>query len=105
LEQIPGIGAEVGLIDGIFQRLTGTIQQVESASPVSGGVLKSDIVNADFVAGLSTTQAILALSGKTLNYDKVALQDAINSQVAAYNAMAKLKTSFAIVALPVTPAK
>ena len=103
LELIPGISGPVQVIDGIFQRVQQAIQTVEQTSPVAGGQLKSGIVIQDFQAGLSLAQSILALEGKQVTYDASALQDAINSQVAAYNAMAKLKASFTVV--PVAKAK
>ena len=75
-------------------------------NPVSGqGQLKSDMVTNDFASGLELTQQILALEGKQLTYDAAQLQIAINSQVAAYNAMAALKASFKVIPIPVPVVK
>ena len=90
LKQIPTLSGPATLIDGIFDRLQATIQQVE-VSPVVGGELKSGIVIKDFENGLGVAQSILALQGMELQYDKFQLQQAIDHQVAAYNAMAKVK--------------
>lgn len=85
-------------IDTMFQKLQGTIATVEANNPVTGqGVVKAQAVVADFEAGLAFTQTVLALEGKKLTYDLVALQGAIDSQVAAYNFMSKVKDSFHIV--------
>jgi len=96
---IPGAAPIIGALDNLFTRVQTTIQTVELTSPVGGGQLKAAVVVTDFEAGLETTQAVLALTGKHLEYDAALLQDAINNQVAAYNSFAKLKGSFKVVDL------
>ena len=99
---LPAFGTTIAAIDGIFQRLQATIATVEVSNPAAGqGVVKAQAVVADFEAGLSFTQDILALEGKKLVWDDTQLQAAISAQVAAYNAMAALKASFKVV--PVAP--
>lgn len=88
----------------IFDRLQTAITTVEASSPLQDGTVKSGAVVTDFEAGLSVTQAILAVDGKKLVYDDAALQSAINAQVAAYNAFATLKASFKVVSLAVAAA-
>jgi hypothetical protein len=95
----PALAGPIGLIDNVFQKLQNTIITVENNNPVTGqGQLKADAVVNDFNAGLDLTQQVLALKGEMLTYDSAALQESITSQVAAYNAMAKLKASFKVVA-------
>lgn len=95
---LPGFAPIITTIDGIFQKLQGTIATVEANNPVTGqGAVKSQAVIADFEAGLAFTQYAFSLEGKKLTYDLAALQEAINAQVAAYNAMSKVKDSFHIV--------
>ncbi len=92
-------------IDDILQKIPSAVVAVEQAVPADGqGQAKSDAVVADFQSGLSFVQDILAMEGKTLAYDPAALQDAISSQVSAFNAMAALKGSFKIASIaPATP--
>ena len=82
---------------GIFDRLQTAITTVEQSLVGATGPVKSAAVVSDFEAGLALTQQILAVSGQQLSYDDAALQTAINSQVAAYNAFAALKTTFKVV--------
>ena len=94
----PALAGPISLIDPIFQKLQNTIITVENNNPLSGqGQLKQDAVINDFTSGLDLTQQVLALQGKKLEYDENLLKDAITNQVAAYNAMAKLKASFKVV--------
>ena len=94
----PGLAGPIALLDGVFQKLQNTIITVESNNPISGqGQIKQDAVINDFAAGLDLTQQILGLKGERLDYDHAALEESIKSQVAAYNAMAKLKVSFKVV--------
>lgn len=97
LRLVPGAGQYVPEIDTILQRLMAAIATVEVASPTAEGVLKAHVVTDDFQAGIQLTNAVLATRGEVLSYDQAALKKAIDGQVAAYNAMAALKASFAIV--------
>lgn len=86
-----------GLITGVSGELQAAIVNAEATvTTAKSGQMKSDLVIADFQSGLALTQEILSYEGKVLVYDGAALQDAINAQVAAYNAVAKLKASFSI---------
>lgn len=99
LSLIPGVGNIVVAVDPIVQRIQSAIGTVEANSPeVPGGQggLKAPLVVADFEAGLELTRQVLAQKGEKLSYDTAALQDAIDKQVDAYNAFAKLKASFKI---------
>lgn len=99
---IPGSAPLIARLDAIVQKLQSSILTVEAETPIdSAGKLKSEIVIADFRAGLALTQSVLALKNQILEYDPVALQEAINAQVAAYNAVAKLRVSFKVV--PIVP--
>ena len=98
LSVIPGVGSIVVGVDAIVQRVQAAIGTVEASNPGDGqGSLKAPAVIADFNAGLDLTQQVLALKGEKLAYDPAKLQDAIDKQVAAYNAFAALKSSFQIV--------
>ncbi len=99
---IPASAGVFAVIDPIFARLKQAVVTVEANSPGTPGNLKSDAVIADFEAALSVAQSIADARGETLQYDKLALQTAINSEVAALNAMALVKASFKFV--PKVPA-
>jgi hypothetical protein len=100
---LPQFAPLIAEADGIFKRLQTTVATVEASNPADGqGQLKAQAVTTDFQASLELVQQVLALEGKTLTYDDTSLQTAINSQVAAYNAMAQIQASFKIV--PITPA-
>ena len=82
-------------LDGMFQRLIGAVVTAEQNNPADKqGPAKAEAVKADFEAGLEATNAILAQWGKKVTYDAGALTDAVTAQVAAFNAMARLKASF-----------
>ncbi len=94
LALVPGGAA----IDAIFQIIPTSAAQVEALNPVDKqGAVKEQVVIRDFELGLTATREILEANGKTLTYDQAALKEAIAGQVAAYNAMAKVKASFRIV--------
>ena len=102
---VPGLAPVVATVDGLVQRIQNTITTVEANGPVSGGgQLKSAAVVSDFQSAIDLASTIAGLEGKTMTYDQQALQDAITAQVAAYNAFAKLKASFALTAKPAAPA-
>lgn len=86
-------------IDNMFLHLQAAIATVEQSHPTGEGGLKAAAVKADFIAGLQVTQDVLAMNKQQLVYDEAALAASIDAQVAAFNAMAKLKASFKTVAL------
>ena len=86
---VPGLSLIAAASNGILRAETA---YVESGK----GKEKSELVVSEFEAGLETTQEILATQNKQLVYDKAALQEFIDAQVAAYKAMAKVKESFKI---------
>ncbi len=89
------------MIDSWATKVHDTVVTVEANMPMDGaGKLKSDAVIADFEAGLDLTNSFLASKGKMLDYDHAELQNAINSFVAGYNSLAKVKQSFKEVDLP-----
>lgn len=101
---LPQFAPIIARVDATFQRLQNAVATVEANNPLDGqGNLKAQAVTTDFEAGLAFTQYVLALEGKQLVYDPSALQLAINTQVAAYNAMAQVKASFRVV--PIEEAK
>lgn len=98
---IPGAAPVIAEIDNIFKTIQTGVMTAEANHPTDGlGKLKSDAVIADFQSGIALAQEFMAMEGKTIAYDAAALQDAISSQVQAYNAMAALKASFKVVPLP-----
>ena len=82
----------------LFDRLQQSIVAAEGAfrAPQSG-VAKGLAVTQDFNGSLGILQASLATQGKALYYDPVLFEKARNDQVTAYNSMAELQKSFAIV--------
>lgn len=87
----PAAGA---LITGIAGRLNASILTVEqTVDEAKNGQLKSDTVVSDFQSGIALAQEI---TGKTITYDQAALKAAIDQQVAAFNALAALKSSIKI---------
>lgn len=98
---IPGAAGIFTIVDGFVSRIQSTIQTVEVNNPITAqGQAKAGAVIADFESGLELANAALALDKKVFVYDKVALQTAIDSQVAAFNAFAVLKASVHVVPLP-----
>ena len=94
----PQFAGAVAEVDSLTARLQSAITTVEANAPVgTAGQLKSDAVTNDFNAAIGLVQSIMGFSGKAVSYDAAALQTAINAQVAAYNAMAALKTSIKVV--------
>jgi len=95
--------ALANLMNGISGKIQGAVTNAElTITQAKSGGIKADAVVADFESGLSIAQEVLAAEGKAITYDPVALQTAINNQVAAFNAAATLKASFKIVPLSVT---
>ena len=79
------------LIIGIGGRISSAIADAEQTiTEAKQGQLKSQAVIADFQTALQIAQQI---TGKNISYDPVALQAAIDAQVAALNAFAALKGS------------
>ena len=97
----PQFAGAIAEVDSLTSRLQSAIVTVEANSPVgTAGTLKSDVVTQDFNAAIGLAQSIAGFAGKQISYDASALQTAINSQVAAYNALAALKASFKVVDVP-----
>lgn len=96
----PQFAPAVSMLDGWVNRVQGAVVSVEANPVMTDGTVKSNAVIADFETGLDLTNSVLAMRGKQLSYDKAALQDAINSFVAGYNALAKVKASFQEVDIP-----
>ncbi len=98
---LPQFAPEIAMLDGWVNRVHSAVITVEHNLPGDGqGGIKQNAVIADFEAGIDITNAVLAQRGKMLQYDNGALQTAINSFVAAYNALATVKQSFKEVDLP-----
>jgi hypothetical protein len=87
----------------LFDRMQTAIQAAERlvTAPDSGAV-KASLVDQDFNASLVTAQNVLLLRGKQLTYDMVLQAAARDAQVAAYNAMAALYSSFKVIDTPPT---
>jgi hypothetical protein len=101
---VPGTGIVVGQLDQLVTRVQTSIQAAEIANPAAAaGAQKSASVASDFEASFNLANSFLALEGKTLTYDKDLLTTAINTQVAAYNALAAVRTSVKVVPLPLPP--
>lgn len=85
----------------MLKRLQSAIMSIEEAHAEAGkiksGAEKFSYVQTDFVESLDVAKEALRLSGKDLTYDPLALENAINMQVAALNAANKLKESLKIV--------
>jgi hypothetical protein len=95
---VPGAAPAILVFDKLVTGIQSSIAIAEDNNPADGqGPSKAQTVISDFEAGLAFTQEVLALKGEKLTYDTAALQDAINFQVAAYNAMVKIKASFKVV--------
>jgi hypothetical protein len=89
----PAVGA-------IWNRTVLAITTIEAAHAQAGkdktGTEKLAYVMTDFSQGLAVAQEVLRAQGMELVYDGRALEDAINSQVAAFNAAKKLRDSVKI---------
>jgi hypothetical protein len=100
-ELSPTYAPVIAVADDLFLRLQTAITIAEANNPVAGnGQIKEQAVINDFTTALGLTETALALQGKMVTYDEIALKNAISSQVAAYNAMATVKASFKIVEVP-----
>lgn len=100
---LPQYAGAISQLDGWAVKIQNTITTLEQNPVLDGqGQVKSDAVIADFESGLDLTNAALAHTGQTMSYDKVELQNAINSLVAGYNSLAKVKASMKVVPLPAT---
>lgn len=101
----PAASAIVSLINPalgqIWNRIASSIVSIEAAHAEAGksktGTEKLSFVMTDFSEGLAIAREVLKAEGKDLVYDGLALENAINMQVAALNAATKLKESFKIV--------
>jgi hypothetical protein len=89
----PALGA-------IWGRAATAITNIEAAHAAAGrektGSEKLNFVITDFEESLAVTREILKLQGKELVYDAGRLKEAIDAQVAAFNATARLKETFQI---------
>jgi len=87
-------------IGSIWGRVASSIVSIEEAHSQAGkeksGAEKLALAINDFNESLAITREILKSHGKDLVYDNRALEDAINAQVAAFNAAKKLKDSIKI---------
>ena len=98
---LPAYAGIIAGLDGLVLKTQASILTTEANNPSDGqGGLKAPAVQADVKSYIETLRAGLALAGKGLEYDDADLQDAINAQVAAYNAFGKLKASFKTPDLP-----
>ncbi len=97
-----------GPILAITKRVAGAVQNVEAAHAAAGkehsGAEKFSFVQADFEAGLDIANIVANGKGKSVVYDKEALKEVINCQVAAMNAAKKLYDSIKEVDMVGTPA-
>lgn len=73
--------------------LTGVNKAETIFTQPKAGAQKSDMVISEFENGLQVAADIFAARGEQLTYDKAALQQLIDAQVAALNALAKVKAS------------
>lgn len=89
----------------IWKRVASSIVNIEAAHAAAGktgtGADKLAFVTTDFEESISVTQEILRSQGKSFTYDTGALKEAIDAQVMAYNAFARVKASFKITDVPV----
>jgi hypothetical protein len=94
----PLIGAFNPGAASIFTTIVGGITKAEDAFKDPGmGVQKFALVVEEFETSLQLTNDVLGLKGEMLEYDAAALKEMVDSQVAALNAMAKLKASMKVV--------
>jgi hypothetical protein len=99
---LPIAGTAISIMEPQFAPLVSVIQNAivtaEANNPVgTAGQAKSQSVIADFNAALAVTQQVAAIKGEKVVYDQAKLQDAINNQVSAYNAMRDLLASIQMV--------
>ena len=94
----PVIGTVLGTLNpaagAIFNTVTTAISGAEQFfSAPQSGPQKSTFVTQNFESGLAIAQQIFALRGQNLTYNSTALQNFINAQVAAMNALSVLTGS------------
>lgn len=93
----PVVGIINPALGGIAAAISDAIVRAEVQHTEPGtGALKSEAVQQDFLSSLGIMEEVLELQGKTLDYDKALLQEAIDAQVKFLNTVAKLKGSFKI---------
>lgn len=97
----PMLAPVLSQIDGWVTRTFTAVASAENTvTAAKAGGLKSAAVQQDFVNGLETAQAALAVAGKTIQYDPALYQKVINDFAAAYNDAAAFKAGWKIIDLP-----
>ena len=99
----PALAPFITKLDGWLSRTQIAIQSAEATIvDAKAGGLKQAAVIQDFKNGLQTAQDALAVTGKTIQYDKAQYEKVIADFVAAYNDAAAFKATWKIVDLPPT---
>jgi len=97
----PALAPFITKLDGWLSRTQIAIQSAEATIvDAKAGGLKQAAVIQDFENGLQTAQDALAVTGKTIQYDKAQYEKVIADFVAAYNDAAAFKATWKIVDLP-----
>jgi|SRR6185369_4441883 len=97
----PALAPFITKLDGWLSRTQIAIQSAEvTITDAKAGGLKQAAVIQDFENGLQTAQDALAVTGKTIQYDKAQYEKVIADFVAAYNDAAAFKATWKIVDLP-----
>jgi len=97
----PALAPVLNTIDGWVTRTFAAVASAEqTVTAAKSGGLKSAAVQQDFVNGLQTAQAAMAVVGKTIQYDPTVYQQVIDDFAKAYNDAAAFKATWKIVDLP-----
>jgi hypothetical protein len=101
----PQLAPWLAKMDGWISRTQAAILSVENTvtQAKAGGIKEASVV-ADFENGLESSQAALAITGKTIQYDLALYKQVIADGVAFYNDAAAFKAGWKIVDLPKPPA-
>lgn len=94
----PGFGAIVSRISSAIVNIEAA--HVQANKEEGNGAERLSFVKTDFQQSLDIMDAFYEERGQDLVYDDLALENAINMQVAAFNAFKKLKDSIKVVDRP-----
>lgn len=106
----PVLSFGVGLVNGPAGNMLGKvidgIGKAEAAfnDVPKAGAQKLDFVQNEFAAGLTIAEELLESQGMKIEYDADALKVLIQSQVATFNALARLRQSFKVQHIGAVPA-
>ena len=102
---IPGVGPAINLGLNLASKISGLVVQAETTYPTAGtGAQKQAWVENNFATWFQDWASVMQAAGYDVTYNSADLQAAIQAQVAAFNAIAKVESEVKVTKHVAAPA-